>query len=152
MEGERTQACTDILLRIHKAEGADIHVCTCAINSIKRDNTCHHIYSHHIWDEWHQPHICRHERCIQSDHTDRQLHHCRQFQASTTWTYTYRYDYIYVHDASYICTKERTKATTSPQPVRATNDICVVMYESAKHRLCTCILTGMRDPHILTQV
>ena len=126
------------------------HVCTCTINSFRRDNTCHHIYSHHIWDEWHQPHICRHERCIQSDDTDKQLHHCRQFQAPPTWTYTYRYDYIYAHDASYIFINERTIAITSAQPVRATNDMCIVIYEAAKSHPCTCIFCGVQDSHSYT--
>ena len=35
--------------------------------------------------------------------------------------------------------------------VRATNHMCVVIYEAAKSHLCTCILSGMRDSHIHTQ-
>ena len=113
---------------------------------MRRDNTCHHIYSH-IWDEWHQPHICRHERCIQSDDTDRYLQHCRQFQAPPhghTHTHTGMTIYMNGHNASYICINERTT-------VRATNDMCVVIYEAAKSHRCTCILSGMRDSHIHTR-
>ena len=81
---------------------------------------------------------------------ERQLHHCRQFQAPPTWTYTYRYDYIYAHDASYIFINERTIAITSAQPVRATNDMCVVIYEAAKSHLCTSIFCGVQDSHSYT--
>ena len=37
------------------------------------------------------------------------------------------------------------------QLVRATNDMCVVMYEAAKSNLCTCILFSMQYSHIYTQ-
>ena len=46
---------------------------------------------------------------------------------------------------------QTSMATNSNQLVRATNDMCVVMHESAKSHLCTCILSGMRDSHIYTQ-
>ena len=42
-------------------------------------------------------------------------------------------------------------AITSAQPVRATNDMCVVIYEAAKSHLCTCRLTGMQQSHIYIQ-
>ena len=48
------------------------------------------------------------------------------------------------HNASYICINERTI-------VRATNHMCVVMYEAAKSHLCTCILSGMRDSYVYTK-
>ena len=61
-----------------------------------------------------------------------------------THTHTGMTIYMNGHDASYICINQRTT-------VRATNHMCVVMYEAAKSHLCTCTLSGMRDSHIHTQ-